>query len=176
MEKKWYLIRTYVGWEHRVQAALERKIREVGQGAAFGEILVPTEKVIDWIQGKKTVIERCLFPGYILVQMDLNEKTWHLVHSVPKVVGFVGGPHNPTPLPEEEVQEIVRRVEAGRAAPRPKVAFFAGERVKIVDGPFRDFVGTVEEVKPERSRVRVAVSVFGRSTPVELDFHQVEAA
>ncbi|MCL6508682.1 MAG: transcription termination/antitermination protein NusG [Bryobacteraceae bacterium] len=177
MEKHWYTIQTYVGYEYRVKAALQQKIREQGLDEAFGEILVPTEKVIDMVRGKKQTVERRLFPGYLFVQMALNEDTWHLVHSVPKVIGFIGESDTaPAPVPEPEIDKIRARMEASAAAPRPRVSFTIGDKVKVVDGPFRDFVGTVEAVKPEHSRVRVAVSVFGRQTPVELDFQQVEAA
>jgi transcriptional antiterminator NusG len=177
MEKQWFALRTYVGYEQRVKAALQQKIHACGQEGTFGEIVVPTEKVIDLVRGKKRTIERRLFPGYLLVEMALNENTWHLVHSLPKVVGFVGESDTvPTPIPAQKVQEIRQQVEAGMATPRPKTLFAIGERVKVVEGPFRDFTGTVEGVKPERARVRVAVSVFGRPTPVELDFLQVEAA
>lgn len=177
MNKQWYAIRTHIGYEQRVKAALQQKIRERGQEDAFGEIVVPTEKVIDLVRGKKQTVERRLFPGYILVEMAFNNETWHLVRSLPKVVGFVGESDTaPTPIPAHKVEEILQQVETGMAAPRPKVLFTVGERVKIVEGPLRDFTGTVEAVRPERARVRVAVSVFGRSTPVELDFLQVEAA
>jgi transcriptional antiterminator NusG len=177
MEKHWYAIHTYVGYEHRVRAALRQRVREQGFEEAFGEIVVPSEKVIDLVRGKKRTVERRLFPGYILAQFVLNEATWHLVHAVPKVVGFIGESDTvPTPLSEEEVQKVLHQVETGMATPRPKTLFTVGEKIKVVDGPFRDFTGIVEAVKPERSRVRVAVSVFGRSTPVELDFLQVEVA
>jgi len=177
MEKQWYVLRTHVGYEQRVKAALQQKVRERGQEHAFGEIIVPTEKVIDLLRGKKRTVERRLFPGYLLVEMMFNDSTWHLVHSLPKVVGFVGESDTaPTPVSVQKVQEIRQQVEAGLATPRPKNLFTIGEKVKVVEGPFRDFSGTVEAVKPERARVRVAVSVFGRPTPVELDFLQVEAA
>ncbi|MGE0826172.1 MAG: transcription termination/antitermination protein NusG [Candidatus Binatia bacterium] len=177
MEKQWYAIRTHVGSEKRVRAALQRKIVESGQEAAFGEIVVPTEKVIDVVRGTKKEVERYLFPGYVLVHMLLNEHTWHVVHSVPKVVGFIGESDTaPTPVPAAEVERIQQQIATGHAAPRPRQIFTVGEQVKIVDGPFRDFNGVVEDVRPERARVRVAVSVFGRATPVELDFLQVEAA
>ena len=177
MEKQWYAIRTYIGYEQRVKAALQRKVSGCGQEDAFGEIVVPTEKVIDLVRGKKQTVERRLFPGYILVEMAFTKETWHLLHSIPKVVGFIGeSDAAPTPIPARKVQEVLHQVEAGMAAPRPKTLFTIGERVKVVEGPFRDFTGMVEAVKPERARVRVAVSVFGRPTPVELDFLQVEVA
>lgn len=177
MEKQWYAIRTHVGYEQRVKAALQQKIRERSQEDAFGEVVVPTEKVIDLVRGKKQTVERRLFPGYLLVEMAFTKETWHLVHSIPKIVGFIGESDTaPTPISAQKVQEILQQVKAGMAAPRPKTLFTLGERVKVVEGPFRDFTGTVEAVKPERARVRVAISVFGRPTPVELDFLQVEAA
>lgn len=179
MEKQWYTIQTYVGYEHCVRAALQQKLRAQGLDEAFGEILVPSEKVVDVVRGKKQIIERRFFPGYLFVQMALNEDTRHLVHAIPKVVGFIGESDTdttPTPIPETEIQKIRARMEASAATPRPRVTFAIGDKVKVVDGPFRDFVGTVETVKPEHARVRVAVSVFGRQTPVELDFQQVEGA
>jgi transcriptional antiterminator NusG len=177
MEKQWYMLQVYVGYEHRIKATLQQKFRETGQEGAIGDVVVPTEKVVDLVRGKKRTIEKRLFPGYILMQMTLTERTWHFVHSVPRVVGFVGESEtHPIPLREEEVQTILKQMETGMATPRPRMLFVIGEKVKVVDGPFRDFVGTVESVKPERSRVRVAVSVFGRPTPIELDFIQVEAA
>jgi len=177
MQQQWYAIRTHVGFEQRVATALQRKIHEQAQEDALGEIIVPSEKVIDLVRGQKREVKRRLFPGYILVQMLLNDTTWHVVHSVPKVVGFIGESDKaPTPVPEAAIAMIRQQVAVGHATPRPKVRFTVGERIKVVDGPFRDFNGVVESVKPERSRVRVAVSVFGRPTPVELDFVQVEAA
>jgi transcriptional antiterminator NusG len=177
MEKQWDALRTHVGSEQRVKTVLQQKIRGSGQEDRFGEVVVPTEKVIDLVRGKKQTVERRLFPGYLLVEMVFNHETWHLVHSLPKVVGFVGESDTvPTPLPAQQVQEILQQIAAGMAAPRPKTLLTVGEKVKVVEGPLRDFIGTVEAVKPERARVWVAVSVFGRSTPVELDFLQVEAA
>jgi transcriptional antiterminator NusG len=177
MQKQWYAVRTHVGYEHRVKAALQKKVRERGLEDAFGEIVVPTEKVIDLVRGQKRTVERRLFPGYLFVEMAFSQAAWHVVHAIPKVVGFIGEADTaPTPIPTETVQEILQQVEAGMAAPRPRQLFIVGERVKIVEGPLRDFTGTVESVKPERARLRVAVSVFGRSTPVELDFVHVEAA
>ncbi len=174
MEKQWYAIQTYVGYEHRVKAVLQQKIHAQGLNEAFGEIFVPTEQVIDVVRGKKQIVERRLFPGYLFVQMALNEDTRHLVHSIPKVVGFLG--ESDTAIPEAEVQKIRACMAASAATPCPRVTFSIGDKVKVVDGPFRDFVGTVEAVKPEHARVRVAVSVFGRQTPVALDFQQVEGA
>lgn len=177
MEKQWYALQTYVGFEKRVKTVLGQKAHDLGHEEAFGEIIIPTEKVIDLVRGKKQTIERRLFPGYVFVEMALSDTTWHLVHSVPKVVGFIGESELvPTPLALEQVQQIKHRMESTMAVPRPRMVLTIGDKVKVVDGPFRDFTGVVEAVKPERSRVRVAVTVFGRSTPVELDFLQVEAA
>jgi transcriptional antiterminator NusG len=176
MEKQWYVIQTFVGFEHRVKAALKRRIRDTGKHDVFGEIFVPTEKVFELVRGKRETVERRLFPGYLFAQLVLNDETWNQVHSIPRVVGFVGEGASPAAVPEEEVRKILERVEAGMAAPRPNMLFVVGEAVKVVDGPFRDFTGTVESVNANRSRVRVALSVFGRPTPVDLDFIQVEAA
>lgn len=176
MEKRWYVIKTYVGFEHRVKEMLQRKIQQAGKEDLFGEIFVPTEKLFDLVRGKRQTVERRLFPGYLLAQIAFSEETWSLIRSIPKVTGFVGKGNMPSAIPEEEVRKIVQRVEAGMAAPRPKVMFVIGEKVRVVDGPFREFNGTVEAVNPNRSRVRVALSVFGRPTPVDLDFIQVEAA
>jgi transcriptional antiterminator NusG len=177
MQQQWYAIRTQVGYEQKVASALQRKIHEREQDDAFGEIIVPSEKVIDLVRGQKREVERRLFPGYLLVQMVLNDSTWHVVHSVPKVVGFIGeSDTSPTPVPADAIEKIRQQVAVGHAVARPRIRFTVGEQIKIVDGPFQDFNGIVESVRPERSRVRVAVSVFGRPTPVELDFVQVEAA
>lgn len=177
MEKHWYALQTYVGFEKRVKAALQQKVQELHQEEAFGEIIIPTEQVMELVRGKKKTVERRLFPGYVFVEMMFTDLTWHLVHSVPKVVGFIGESEAiPTPLSEKQVMQIKQQMEATLIAPRPRLVLTVGDRVKVTEGPFRDFAGIVEAVKPERSRVRVAVTVFGRSTPVELDFLQVEAA
>lgn len=177
MEKNWYALQTYVGFEKRVNAVLQQKIHELGYQESFGEIIIPTEQIIDLVRGKKKTIERRLFPGYVFVEMVFNEATWHVVHSIPRVVGFIGESEAiPTPLALEQVELIKQQMESTRVAPRPRMILTIGDKVKVVDGPFRDFAGIVEAVKPERSRVRVAVTVFGRATPVELDFLQVEAA
>ncbi len=176
MEKGWYVIRTHVGYEQNAKAALLREIQRSEQDKAFGQILVPTEKISEVVRGKKRITERCLFSGYILAQLALDEVAWSLVRSIPKIVGFVGEKDPPTQLSEAEIQDLLNRIETGMNEPRPKFSFSIGERIKVVDGPFRDFTGTVESLKPERSRARVTVSVFGRQTPVELDFYQLEAA
>lgn len=157
-------------------ATIKRKIREKKMENFFGEILVPTEKVFELIRGTKQIMERRMFPGYLLAQITLVDEAWHLIRSVPRVKGFVGRGKSATPLSEVEVQEILNRMVADAVRPRPKRVFTVGEKVKIVDGPFREFTGTVEEFNPERSRVKVSLSVFGRPTPVVLEPIQVEAA
>ncbi|GIW40129.1 MAG: transcription termination/antitermination protein NusG [Candidatus Binatia bacterium] len=173
--KQWYVVHTYSGYEHKVKAALEERIKTLGKQDLFGPILVPAEKVVELVKGKKKTSSRKFFPGYILVNMELNDETWHIVRSTPKVTGFVGGTH-PAPISEEEVREITQQMAEGAARPKPKVLFEAGESVKVIDGPFQDFNGVVEEVKPEKGKLKVLISIFGRATPVELDFVQVEKA
>ncbi|HWP57176.1 MAG TPA: transcription termination/antitermination protein NusG [Candidatus Acidoferrales bacterium] len=174
MDKKWYVVHTLSGFEHRAKAALEERIKLLGKKDWFGEILVPTEKVVELVKGKKKTSSRKFFPGYILVQMVLNEETWHIVKGTPKVTGFVGGSTNPPSLTDKEVQEITQQMEEGAIKPKPRVLFSVGESVKVIDGPFVDFNGVVEEVRPDRGKLRVLISIFGRATPVELEFVQVE--
>ncbi len=176
MSKKWYVVHTYSGYENKVKAALEEKIKTTGKEELFGEILVPSEKVVDMVKGVKRTTSRKFFPGYILINMDLNDETWHLVKGIPKVTGFVGGQEAPPTISEDEVRKITRQMEEGAVRPKPKVLFDRGESVRVVDGPFTNFAGIVEEVKPEKGKLRVLVSIFGRATPVELDFVQVEKA
>lgn len=174
MAKKWYVVHTYSGFENKVKASLEEKIKTSGKLELFGEILVPSEKVVDMVKGVKRTTSRKFFPGYILINMDLNDETWHLVKGIPKVTGFVGGEETPPAVPEEEVFRITRQMEEGAVRPKPKVLFGRGENVRVIDGPFTNFAGIVEEVKPDKGKLRVLVSIFGRATPVELDFGQVE--
>lgn len=174
MAKKWYVVHTYSGFENKVKASLEEKIKTSGKLELFGEILVPSEKVVDMVKGVKRTTSRKFFPGYILINMDLNDETWHLVKGIPKVTGFVGGEETPPAVPEEEVLRITRQMEEGAVRPKPKVLFGRGENVRVIDGPFTNFAGIVEEVKPDKGKLRVLVSIFGRATPVELDFGQVE--
>lgn len=171
---KWYVVHAYSGFEFKAKQALEERIRTFGLGDVFGEIHVPQETVVELVRGQKKVSNRKFFPGYILVQMVLNQDTWHLVKETPKVSGFVGDATDPAPLSEDEVKRITNQVEEGAASPRSKMNFEQGETVKVVDGPFADFNGTVEEVKPDKGKVKVLISIFGRATPVELDFIQVE--
>lgn len=176
MEKRWYVVRTFVGHEKRVKARMERKIRETGLEEAFGQILVPTEKIMAVVRGKRQAVERTLFPGYLLVEMALTDETLQLVHSIPRVAGFIGTAQAPAAVAEKEILEVIKRAEEARTAARPRVVLSVGDKVRVIDGPFRDFTGTVEEIKPDSSRVRVSLSVFGRPTPVELDLLHVEAA
>lgn len=174
MAKKWYVVHTYSGYENKVKSALEEKIRASGKEDLFGDILVPSEKVVEMAKGVKRTTSRKFFPGYILLNMDLNDESWHLVKSVPKVTGFVGGQETPPTVPDEEIAKITRQMEEGAVRPKPKVLFDRGENVRVIDGPFTNFTGIVEEVKPDKGKLRVLVSIFGRATPVELDFIQVE--
>ncbi len=174
MMKNWYVVHTYSGYEHKAKAALEERVRALGKQELFGPVLVPAEKVVELVKGRKKTSSRKFFPGYILVNMELNDETWHIVRSTPKVTGFVGGATQPPAISEDEVREITQQMEEGAIRPKPKVLFEAGESVKVVDGPFQDFNGVVEEVKPDKGKLRVLISIFGRATPVELDFVQVE--
>ena len=176
-DRSWYVVHTYSGYEHKVKAALEERIRGLGKPDLFGEILVPSEKVVELVKGKKKTSSRKFFPGYILVNMRLSNETWHIVKSTPKVTGFLGGATDPSSIPsisEAEVREITHQMEEGAVKPKPKVLFEVGESVRVTEGPFTDFNGNVEEVNYEKSRMRVSVTIFGRSTPVELEFGQVE--
>ena len=170
----WYIIHTYSGFEKKVAETLKSRVEAEGFAGQFGQIMVPTENVIELRQGKKVVTPKLFYPGYVLVEMNLNDATWHLVHSTPRVTGFVGSGQMPSPLTPEEVDRIVNRVEAAAEHPKPKLKFDKGETVKIAEGPFKDFTGVVDEVNDDRSTLRVMVTIFGRATPVELDFDQVE--
>jgi len=177
MSKRWYVVHAFSGFEKQVQRSMAERIARAGMEDMFGEILVPTEEVVEMKGGQKRRSDRKFFPGYVLVEMEMNDETWHLVKEVPKVMGFIGGTSDkPAAITEKEADTILSRVQEGVDKPRPKILFEPGEMVRVVDGPFNDFNGTVEEVNYEKSRLRVAVLIFGRSTPVELDFHQVEKA
>ncbi|MCH7508958.1 MAG: transcription termination/antitermination protein NusG [Proteobacteria bacterium] len=177
MALRWYVVHAYSNFEHKVKKSLEERIELDGMQDKFGKILVPTEEVVEMKNGQKRRSERKFYPGYVLVQMDMDEQTWHLVKSVPKVLGFIGGTSDkPAPISEKEAEGIEQRVQEGVDKPRPKVLFEPGELVRVVDGPFNDFNGVVEQVNYEKSRLQVAVQILGRSTPVELDFAQVEKA
>ncbi|MEE9186239.1 MAG: transcription termination/antitermination protein NusG [Candidatus Binatia bacterium] len=174
MAKNWYVVHTFSGFEHKAKAALEDRIKSLGKQDFFGDIIVPAEKVVELVKGKKKTSSRKFFPGYILAQMELNDETWHIVKGTPKVTGFVGGGLHPPSVSDEEIKEITRQMEEGAIKPRPRVIFSAGENIKVVDGPFSDFNGVVDEVRPDKGKLRVLISIFGRATPVELDFVQVE--
>ncbi|MGV6857963.1 MAG: transcription termination/antitermination protein NusG [bacterium] len=177
MALRWYVVHAYSGYEGKVQRTLKERIERFGMEDRFGEILVPTEEVVEMREGQKRRSERKFFPGYVLVQMDMNDDAWHLVKDTPQVLGFIGGTGSkPAPITEKEARAILDRIEEGAEKPRPKVLFEVGEVVRVIGGPLNDFNGVVEEVNYEKSRLLVAVQIFGRSTPVELEFHQVEKA
>lgn len=177
MTMRWYVVHAYSGFEKQVARSLQEHIRAAGMQDKFGEVLVPTEEVIEMKSGQKRTSERKFFPGYVLVKMAMDDETWHLVNGVPKVSGFIGGSGmKPTPITDKEAQAILQQVKEGVEKPRPKFSFQAGEQVRVIDGPFQDFNGTVEDVNFEKSKLRVSVSIFGRMTPVELEFSQVEKA
>ncbi len=175
MELRWYVVQAFSGYEKSVKRSLEERIIRFDMQASFGDILVPTEEVVEMRDGKKRRSERKFFPGYVLVQMEMNDDTWHLVKDAPRVLGFIGGKKDePAPITDKEVDSILNRIQEGTDKPKPKVLFESGELVRIIDGPFNDFNGVVEEVDYDKSRMRVSVSIFGRSTPVDLQFIQVE--
>ncbi len=175
MAKRWYVVHAYSGYEKQVKRSLEDRIERAEMEELFGDVLVPTEEVVEMKGGQKRRSDRKFFPGYVLVEMEMTDETWHLVKDVPKVMGFIGGTaDNPAPISQKEADAILERVQEGVDQPRPKVLFEPGEMVRVVDGPFNDFNGVVEEVDYDKSRLKVAVLIFGRSTPVELEFHQVE--
>ena len=175
MSKKWYVVHAYSGFEKNVARAIQERIDLSQLKEFFGSIMVPTEEVVEMRAGQKRRSERKFFPGYVLVEMELNDETWHLVKETPRVMGFIGGTaDHPAPLSDKEADAILDRVEAGSERATPKTVFEPGEIVRVVDGPFNDFNGVVEDVNYEKSRLHVAVTIFGRSTPVELDFGQVE--
>lgn len=175
MGKKWYVVHAYSGYEKSVQRALKDRIERAGMQEKFGQILVPVEEVIEMKGGQKNISERKFFPGYVLVEMEMSDDTWHLVKDTDKVTGFVGGSAmKPTPISQKEVDNILQQIQEGVEKPRPKVLFEIGEAVRVKDGPFTDFHGNVEDVNYDKNKLRVSVSIFGRPTPVELDFNQVE--
>ncbi len=175
MALKWYVVHAYSNFENKVKASLEERIKLHGLEDKFGKIMIPTEEVVEMKEGQRRRSERKFFPGYVLVQMELDEDTWHLVKEVPKVLGFIGGSSDrPAPISDKEAAAILNRVEEGADKPRPKVLFEPGEVVRVVDGPFKDFSGVVESANYDKSKLQVAVQILGRSTPVELDFSQVE--
>lgn len=173
MSLKWYVVHVYSGFEYKVKTALEERVAASPCPEKFGEILVPTEQVVELVKGKKKETKRKFYPGYILVQMELDEVTWHLVNDTAKVTGFLGGKNRPSSITDEEADRIKNRMEEGQQTPQPKYSFEPGNEVRVIDGPFSNFNGTVDDVNPEKGKIKVLVSIFGRSTPVELDFVQV---
>jgi transcription termination/antitermination protein NusG len=173
-DMKWYIVNTYSGSESAAKASIEEKARQKKLEAEIGQILIPQENVVELVKGKKATRSRKFFPGYIFVQMKLTDSTWHMVKSASKVTGFLGGGNRPQPVPEAEVLRITKQMETGAERPKAKISFSVGEPVTVVDGPFNNFQGTVEEINEEKGKVKVLVSIFGRPTPVELDFVQVE--
>ena len=173
MTLKWYIIHVYSGFENKVKAALEDRIASSSHPEKFGEVVLPTEQVVELVKGKRRESSRKYYPGYLLVQMALDDETWYIVNNTAKVTGFLGGRDRPTPISDKEAERILNRMEAGKLEPQPKFHFEIGDEIRVADGPFANFNGTVQEVNPEKGKIRVLVSIFGRPTPVELDFIQV---
>jgi len=173
MAHRWYVVHTYSGFENRVKLSLTERIQATGKQEFFSDILIPEEDIVELISGEKKTSRRKFFPGYILVRMELNDETWHIVKDTPKVTGFIGGKDKPSPIPDKDVELLRTRIDEGTLKPKPKFKFEVGDHVRIIDGPFTNFDGVIDEVKPEKGKLRVIVSIFGRSTPVELDFIQV---
>jgi len=170
---KWYIVHVYSGFENKVKSALEERIASSSNPQKFGEVIVPTEEIVELVKGKRKTSSRKFYPGYILIQMELDDETWHIVNNTAKVTGFLGGRDKPTPISDEEAEQIIQRMEAGKDKPQPKFFFESGDEIRVIDGPFKNFNGTVDEVNPEKGKIKVLVSIFGRSTPVELEFVQV---
>ena len=171
---RWYVIQAYSGFEAKVKAYMEERVERYGMQDRFGQILVPSEEVVEMRRGQKVAAERKFFPGYILAHMEMNDESWHLVSNTPKVTGFLGSDNKPMPITDKEAEQILGQIQEGVERPKPSVSFEVGEQVRVSDGPFASFNGTVQEVDEERSRLKVEVSIFGRATPVELEFGQVE--
>jgi transcriptional antiterminator NusG len=177
MAKKWYVIHAYSGYENRVKLTLEQRIKQYGLQEMFAEVVVPTEQVVEMVKGKRRTSQRKFFPGYVLVKMEMTEETWHLVKGTPKVTGFVGGGDRVAAtrsISEDEANSLLARIAEGEMRPQPKVLFEVGESVRVMEGPFANFTGTVDEISPEKGKVRVLVSIFGRPTPIEIEFGQLE--
>ncbi len=173
MALRWYVVHTYSGYENKVKTALEEKVRAMNLEEEIPQVLIPSDSVVELVKGERKTSNRKFFPGYILVQMEMTDQTWHVVKETPKVTGFIGSRTDPAVIPDEDVEKILNTMAEGREKPKPKYSFEAGDSVRVVDGPFINFNGEVEEVRPEKGKLRVLVSIFGRPTPVELDFIQV---
>ncbi|MEW6110803.1 MAG: transcription termination/antitermination protein NusG [Thermodesulfobacteriota bacterium] len=173
MALRWYVVHTYSGYENKVRLALEEKVKALSLQDKITDVLIPSESVVELVKGERKTSNRKFFPGYVLVRMELDDQTWHLVRSTPKVTGFIGSRTEPAVIPDEDVEKIRKQMAEGQEKPKPKYSFEKGDSVRVVDGPFINFNGTVEEVRPDKGKLRVLVSIFGRPTPVELDFIQV---
>jgi transcriptional antiterminator NusG len=174
LTKQWFVVHTYSGFENKVAEAIQSRAKIFGMGEKISQVLVPTEKVVEVRNKQKRETEQKFFPGYVLVEMELTDDTWHLVRSTPKVTGFVGSGQKPVPLPQDQVDDIQRQMVSGAEKPKPKSVFQQGDKIRVIEGPFQNFPGTVEDTNPERGRMKVIVPVFGRPTPVELEYYQVE--
>jgi transcriptional antiterminator NusG len=174
MEKHWYIVHTYSGYENKVRDSLRQRADALGMSEAIGDVLIPTEDVVEMRDGNRVISKKKFFPGYVLINMELNDATWHVVKNTPKVTGFVGSATSPVPLTQEEVDRIINQVSVAAEKPKPKFQFQRGDSVRIIDGPFSNFSGSVEEVNNDRATLKVMVTIFGRSTPVELEFLKVE--
>lgn len=173
MAFKWYVVHTYSGFENKVKLSLQERIEAAGMQQYFSDILIPEEDVVELISGEKKTSKRKFFPGYILVRMEMRDDTWHIVKDTPKVTGFIGSKDKPSPIADKDVELLKTRIDEGTLKPKPKFKFEVGDHVRIIDGPFTNFDGVIDEVRPEKGKLRVIVSIFGRQTPVELDFIQV---
>ena len=173
-KKEWYVVHTYSGFENKVKASIEQRAKVFGLEEQIPRVIVPTEEVVEIKRGQKKITPQKFFPGYVLVEMEMNDETWHLVKSTPKVTGFVGSGPRPAPLPHEEVEEILHQMEVGAEKPKPKSVFQKGDKVRVIEGPFLNFTGAIEDLNPERGKLKVMVAIFGRLTPVELEYYQVE--
>jgi transcriptional antiterminator NusG len=176
MAKEWYVVHTYSGFENKVAEAIRQRAKIFGQEEAITQVVIPTEEVVEVRKGQKRITPQKFFPGYVLVEMDMTDDSWHLVKSTPKVTGFVGSGTRPAPLPREEVETILRQMELGAEKPKPKSVFQKGDKVRVIEGPFVNFSGVIDDMSPERGKLKVMVQIFGRLTPVELEYYQVERA
>ena len=174
MAKQWYVVHTYSGFEDKVAEAIRQRAKIFGQDERISQVVIPKEEVVEVRKGQRRITPQKFFPGYVLVEMEMTDDSWHLVKSTPKVTGFVGSGTRPTPIPREEVDEILRQMEVGAEKPKPKSIFQKGDKVRVIEGPFVNFTGTIEDMNPERGKLKVMVAIFGRLTPVELEYYQVE--